>query len=98
MKKPLRTIAERDQADESALDNGLPMAERQQLEAEIRNILATETDSVLLSNKLFSQDGLFGRLAKSEQERRKVAQSTLFKQAQERLMTLRQQELAARQA
>jgi hypothetical protein len=97
MTKLPRTIAEQAQVDDFALENGLPVADRQQLEGEIRHLLATETDPVLLSNKLFSQEGgLFGQLANSEPERRKVIQSPLFKQAQERLMDLRQQVLAAR--
>jgi hypothetical protein len=96
MTKLPRTIAEQAQVEGAAPENGLPMAVRQQLEAEIRQLLATETDPVLLSNKLFSQGGLFGQLASSEPERRKVAQSPLFRQAQERLMELRRTELAAR--
>jgi hypothetical protein len=97
MTKLPRTIAGQAQVDGSALENGLPVANQEQLEGEIRHLLATETDPVLLSNKLFSQEGgLFGQLANSEPERRKVAQSPLFRQAQERLMELRQRELAAR--
>lgn len=68
------------------------MSMRLGVEQQIREILATEAYAIPLSNKLFRPDGLFSKLAKTEEERRIVAQSPLFKQAQRRLMELQQQE------
>jgi hypothetical protein len=45
-----------------------------------------------LSDRLFSPGGLFSRLAGTEEERRQLVQSPLFKEAQRRLSTLQQQE------
>jgi hypothetical protein len=70
------------------------MTEREQIEQQIRDVLATETQAIHLSNKLFQPDGLFNRLAKTEEERRLVAQSPLFKQAQARLTVLHKKEMA----
>ena len=61
----------------------------QSLEQEIRNLLATDTDSIALSNKLFGPGGLFGQLASTPAERRAVTQSSLFQDAQQRLSELR---------
>jgi hypothetical protein len=66
-----------------------------QIEQQIRDVLATEGQALALSNRLFSPDGLFCQLAQTEQERRLVAQSPLFKQAQRRLTELQQKEGAA---
>jgi hypothetical protein len=69
------------------------MTEREQIEQRICEILATETRAVPLSEKLFSQtEGLFGRLAATEEERQRVARSPLFRQALHRLSELQQQE------
>jgi hypothetical protein len=68
------------------------MTKQEQVELRIREVLATEGHAVSLSNKLFRPDGLFNELAKTEDERRIVAQSPLFKQAQKRLMELQQKE------
>lgn len=46
------------------------MTEREQIEREIREVLARETQAVPLSNRLFRPDGLFSRLATTEAERR----------------------------
>ncbi|MBI1918269.1 MAG: hypothetical protein HYS12_26555 [Planctomycetes bacterium] len=70
------------------------MTEREQLEDQIRQALANETSAILLSNKLFTPDGLFYRLATTEEERRVVAQSPLFRQALDRLAELRRTEVA----
>lgn len=70
------------------------MTEREQLESQIREVLATETQAIPLSNKLFRPDGLFNQLAKTEDERRIVAQSPLFQQAQRRLTELQHSEAA----
>ena len=70
------------------------MTEREQIEEQIRTVLATETRAIPLSNKLFRPDGLFSRLAATEAERRVVAQSPLFRQAQKQLSELQRQEAA----
>lgn len=71
------------------------MNDRNTLETEIEQVIKNETDAISLSNKLFSPEGLFSRLSKSEAERRVVVQSPLFKQAQRRLTELQQKEAAA---
>jgi hypothetical protein len=68
------------------------MMEREGVEEQIREVLAVEAHAIPLSNKLFRPDGLFNKLANTEEERRIVAQSPLFKQAQRRLMELQQKE------
>lgn len=65
------------------------MSDREVIEAEIRHLLATETRTTVLSDKLFAQEtGLFGRLAADEAERRAVSRSELFRQAQARVSEL----------
>jgi len=71
---------------------GDTVTKAEQVEQQIREVLATEAHAIPLSNKLFRPDGLFNKLAKTEDERRIVAQSPLFKQAQRRLMELQQKE------
>ena len=62
------------------------MTEREQIEAEIRELLATETRAIVLSNKLFQQGtGLFARLGTTEEERRAIIQNELFSTAQARV-------------
>jgi hypothetical protein len=68
------------------------MTEREQIEQQIREVLASESAAVVLSDRLFGPGGLFGRLANSEEERRMVAQSPLFKEAQRRLTELQEVE------
>jgi hypothetical protein len=70
------------------------MTEREQIEQQIRELLASETHAIPLSNKLFSPNGLFNRLATTEEERRAVAQSALFKDALRRLSELQKKESA----
>jgi hypothetical protein len=70
------------------------MTERERAEQQIREVLATETSAIPLSDKLFHPDGLFNQLARTEEERRIVAQSSLFQQAQRRLTELQQSEAA----
>ncbi len=67
------------------------MSEREQLESEIRKLLATETHPIRLSNKLFSPpDGLFCLIGMplTYAERREVAAGELFKAAQDRVHEL----------
>lgn len=70
------------------------MTEREQIEEQIREVLAKETRAIPLSNALFQPDGLFSRLAGTEAERRLVAQSPLFRQAQQRVSELQRKEAA----
>lgn len=70
------------------------MIERENIEKQIRELLTTETSGILLSNKLFRPDGLFNQLAHTEDERRIVAQSPLFRQAQTRVSELKRKEAA----
>jgi hypothetical protein len=65
------------------------------IEARIREVLANETSAIPLSDQLFSPTGLFNLLAHDEQERRAVASSPLFRQAQDRLHELQQCEAKA---
>src|SRR5262249_2260311 len=68
------------------------MTEREQIEQQIRDVLAAETHAIPLSHKLFSPSGLFSRLATTEEERRVVAHSALFKEAMRRLTELQKKE------
>lgn len=70
------------------------MSDREEIEEQIRTILVSETRAISLSNRLFSLGGMFNQLAKTAQERRLVAQSVLFQQAQRRLSELQQKEAA----
>jgi len=71
------------------------MTEREQVEQQIRDILAAEdATAISLSDRLFRPDGLFNQLAKTEAERRLIAQSPLFLEALDRLSDLQDQEAA----
>ena len=69
--------------------------DREQVEAEIREVLATETKAIPLSNKLFRPDGLFAKLAATEAERWELIRTPLFQEAQRRLSDLQRAEMAA---
>jgi hypothetical protein len=60
----------------------------QEIEQEIQQILATETSAISLSEKIFSQEGLFSKLAHSYEERKALVQSPLYQQAQKRFREL----------
>jgi hypothetical protein len=65
------------------------MTTREQIEAEVRHLLATETRTTVLSNKLFQQGtGLFAQLAATEEERRALVQTELFRTALARVREL----------
>jgi hypothetical protein len=68
------------------------MTIRDQVEAEIRQLLATETSAVRLSNALFSPGGLFSRLYATPAEKKAVINSPLFDEANRRLSELQVQE------
>lgn len=69
---------------------------REEAEATIRHILATETDPTDVSNWLFRPPpfGLFSKLWSTPEEKRAVMASPLFDQALKRLTELKQLELA----
>ena len=69
------------------------MNEQEKIEAQIRNVLATETGSIAFSEKLFSRDGLFGLLAHNREEREALVQTPLFQEAQRRLSDLQEIEM-----
>jgi hypothetical protein len=71
------------------------MTQRETIEQQIREILASETSAIALSQKLFHPKGLFAQLATTEEERRLLAQADLFREAQRRLSDLQRQEAAA---
>src|SRR5688500_13892282 len=70
------------------------MSERQHIEEQIRQVLATEEDAIALSNKLFAPGGLFAILGPTEESRREIVQTKLFKEAQQRLSELQRREAA----
>lgn len=68
---------------------------REEAERPIRELLATETRAVVLSNKLFTPDGLFNQIAHNEQERREVVKTDLWRDSMARLRELQYQDAAA---
>ena len=62
------------------------------VEARIREILVNANDAITLADQLFSPGGLFSQMATTEAERRQVAGSALFKEAQKRLSALQRKE------
>jgi hypothetical protein len=72
------------------------MPDKAKLEEEIRKLLVSDLDAVTLSNSLFSPpDGLFCRLGVTEEERRVIIQTPLFREAQHRITELQQMEREA---
>ena len=72
------------------------MSDRQTTENEIRHLLATESRTTVLSNKLFQQGtGLFARLWANEEEKRAVMESELFRTAMDRIRELQYRDAAA---
>ncbi len=71
------------------------MTKRDEIERRIRDVLANETHAMPLSNKLFTPEGLFSEIAGTEEERRVLVQSPLFRQALRRLHELENKEGAA---
>ena len=57
----------------------------QEIEKEIRELLATEVSYWVLSDKLFGPNGLFGKMGATVEERKIVGRSPLFKEAQKRI-------------
>jgi hypothetical protein len=72
------------------------MIPHEQIETEIRQLLATETRTTVLSNKLFQQGaGLFAQLATTEEERRELVKTELFRTAQARVRELQYRDAEA---
>lgn len=67
----------------------------QEIERRIQSLLTAKTTSRALSNALFGPMGLFGKLARTEPERRAMTQTPLFKQAHARIMEIERAEHAA---
>ena len=62
--------------------------DRDQVESQIRHVLATESSAVRLSNALFTPGGLFSRLYSSPAEKKAVVDSPLFDEANRKLSEL----------
>lgn len=71
------------------------MLQREEIEKQIHEVLTREITAISVSQQLFHPTGLFGQLASTEAERRVVAQSALFREAQKRLSELQRREAAA---
>ena len=71
------------------------MLQREEIEKQIHEVLTRETTAIAVSQQLFHPTGLFGQLASTEAERRGVAQSALFREAQKRLSELQRREAVA---
>ncbi len=62
------------------------MSDRAAVEHEIRHLLATERHTVRLSNALFGQfTGLFWKIATTQDERRALVDTPLYREAQARV-------------
>ncbi|MBM3992636.1 MAG: hypothetical protein FJ303_00540 [Planctomycetes bacterium] len=66
-----------------------------EIEAQIRYLLATEMNPWTLSDKLFGPTGLFGLLGPTLEERKRVGRSPIFKEAQKRIRELERQQAAS---
>jgi hypothetical protein len=72
----------------------MTQAERELVVRQIEALLTEDTDSTTLSNRLFQQGtGLFGRLGPTEEDRRGVVASDLWKRAKTRLRELEARDL-----
>jgi hypothetical protein len=72
------------------------MSDREQIEREIRELLATETRTTVLSNKLFEQGkGLFTKLATTKDEWQELFKTELFQTAQARVRELQYRDAEA---
>lgn len=68
------------------------MTDRDQTEAEIRRLLATETSAIRLSNALFTPGGLFSKLYSTPDQKKALVDSPLFDEANRRLSELQLRE------
>lgn len=67
----------------------------QEIELEIQRLLTTEASAVILSEKIFSQEGLFAKIATTYEQRKLLVQSPLYQQAQKRFRELQFKEMDA---
>ena len=58
------------------------------VEKQIKELLTIKLSASALSNALFGWNGLFNKIAQTEEERRRMARTPLFRQAQNRIMEL----------
>src|SRR5439155_19717083 len=73
---------------------GVAVDEREQIEQQIRALLTADLDAVTYSNRLFQQGtGLFARLGLTEEERRALVKTELFRAAHARLRELEKRDL-----
>lgn len=68
------------------------MMNNSDVERQICHLIATEMSAIVLSNKLFTPDGLFSFLASTKAEREVLVRSPLFQQAQQRVRELQYKE------
>jgi hypothetical protein len=66
-----------------------------EIEQEIERLLATESSAIVLSEKVFSQDGLFSKLASNIEQRKELVRSSLYQRAQKRFRELQFKEMDA---
>ncbi len=70
------------------------MNQREELESQIRELLTADIDSITLSQRLFQQgSGLFTLLGQTEEQRREVVRSELWKLSRARLHELERRDL-----
>jgi len=67
----------------------------QEIEFQIRDLLQTEDNSWILSDKLFWPEGLFGQLGPTVEDRKRIGNSPLFKEAQKRIRVLERERAQA---
>ncbi len=65
-----------------------------EIEHEIQTVIATESNAMRFSERIFAHDGLFAKLASTPDERKLLIASPLYRQAQNRFHELQSAELA----
>jgi hypothetical protein len=68
---------------------------REEAASQIRKLLATEESALILSNRLFTPNGLFNQIAHSAEERREVIKTDLWRDAMARMRELESREAGA---
>lgn len=63
-----------------------------QIENQIRELLVTESNCGVLSDKLFGPNGLFSQLGPTSDDRIRIGRSPLFKDAQKRIRLMERQQ------
>lgn len=68
--------------------------ERRDLEQQVRDLLATDLDSITMSNRLYAQGtGLFSRLGTTRELRDEIIRSPLWAEARTRVRELERRDL-----